>query len=277
LRESAAQAQAGVIAAQNEQAAAQSNATLAASTLERYKQLQEEKSVSPQEMDEVTRRAETAEAQLDAARAQTEAARAQAKGAQTMLGYTRLTAPFAGIVTARMADPGTMAAPGAPLLQVDRTGALQLQVTVDESAIAGVRVGMKTPAAIDGLAQPLAGTVDEMVPAADPASHSFLVKIDLPSSNQLRAGMYGSAEFANGTRAAILVPRSAVVKRGSLDCAYVLDAQGIAQLRYLTLGGAYGDLVEVLSGVAAGERIVDSPEDRDFAGKRIETGSGEQP
>ena len=277
LRESAAQAQAGMIAAQNQETAAQSNASLAASTLARYKQLEAEKSVSPQEMDEVTRRAEAAEAQLDAAHAQSEAARAQAKGAQTMLGYTRLSAPFAGIVTARMADPGTMAAPGVPLLQVDRSGALQLQVTVDESAIGSVRLGMKTEASIDGLAQPLAGGVAEIVPAADPASHSFLVKIDLPSSSQLRAGMYGSANFASGTRAAILIPRSAVVVRGSLDCAYVLDGQGIAQLRYLTLGATYGDLVEVLSGMAAGEQLVDAPEDRNFTGKRIEIQSGVRP
>ena len=81
-----------------------------------------------------------------------------------------------------------------------------------------------------------AGTVAEIVPAADPASHSFLVKIDLPPQSRLRAGMYGTAEFANGTRQAILIPRSAVVMRGSLPCAYVLDGKGIAQLRYVTLG-----------------------------------------
>ena len=63
-------------------------------------------------------------AQLDAVRAQTEAAKAQETGARTMLGYTRLTAPFAGVVTARMADPGTLASPGVPLLQVDQAGAL---------------------------------------------------------------------------------------------------------------------------------------------------------
>jgi len=269
MRSSLAQAQAAVIAAQNQEAATQSNASLAASTLARYKQLETEKSVSPQEIDEVTRRAEAAQAQFLAARAQTEEAHAQTSGAQTMLGYTRLTAPFAGVVTARAADPGTMAAPGIPLLQVDRAGALQLQVSVDESSIALVHTGSKMQAAIDGIAQPVTGTITDIVPAADPASRSFLVKIDLPQSSRLRTGMYGSAEIANGTRAAILVPRSAVVRRGSLDCAYVLDAQGIAQLRYLTVGAAYGDLIEVLSGVGANEKLVNEPQERDFAGKRI--------
>ena len=82
--------------------------------------------------------------------------------------------------------------------------------------------------------------------------------------------MYGTAEFANGVRQAIVIPRSAVVMRGSLACAYVLDGQGIAQLRSLTLGATQGDLIEVLSGISPGEKLVDAPSDRDLAGKRIE-------
>jgi hypothetical protein len=112
--------------------------------------------------------------------------------------------------------------------------------------------------------------VAEIDPAADPASHSFTVKIDLPSSSRLRAGMYGTAEFAKGVRQAVVIPRSAVVSRGSLASVYVLDSQGIAQLRYLTLGATQGNLVEVLSGISPGEKLVDDPSDRDLAGKRIE-------
>jgi RND family efflux transporter MFP subunit len=275
LRAQVEQAQAGVKAAENAQAAAQTNAALAASTLNRYKHLESEKSVSPQEMDEVSRRAEAAAAGVEAVRAQTDAARAQESGARTMLGYTHLVAPFAGVVTARMADPGTMAAPGVPLLQIDQAAALQLQVTVDESMIGAIHKGMKVQVSIDSRASAnLAGTIAEIVPAADPSSHGFLVKIDLPSSSQTRAGIYGTAEFANGARQAVVIPRSAVVARGSLNCAYVLDGQGIAQLRYITLGTAQGDLVEVLSGVSTGEKLVDMPSDRDLAGKRIESGTG---
>jgi RND family efflux transporter MFP subunit len=271
LRTSAEQAQAGVKAALDQQAAAQSDARLAASTLDRYRQLQAEKSVSPQEMDEVAQRAEASAARLEAVRAQTDAARSQESGAHTMLGYTRLVAPFSGVVTARMADPGTLASPGMPLLQVDQAGALQLEATVDESAITAVHKGMKALVAIDGASSAdLVGIIAEIDPAADPASHSFLVKIDLPSSSQLRAGMYGTAEFANGVRQAIVIPHSAVVMRGSLACAYVLDGQGIAQLRSLTLGATQSNLVEVLSGISAGEKLVDAPSDRDLAGKRIE-------
>lgn len=271
LRASVDQAQAAVKAAENQQAAAQTNADLAASTLARYKQLQAQKSVSPQELDEVSRRAEASSEQADALRAGTIAAKAQESGARAMLAYSRITAPFAGVVTSRMADPGTLASPGVPLLQIDSAGPLQLHTTVDESAIAAVHKGMKIGISIDSSpALDPAGTVSEIVPAADPASHSFLVKIDLPPSPQLRAGMYATAAIATGSRQAIVLPRSAVVLRGSLSCAYVLDNYGIAQLRYLTLGAQQGSLVEVLSGVGAGEKIVDDPGDRDLAGKHIE-------
>jgi RND family efflux transporter MFP subunit len=188
-----------------------------------------------------------------------------------MLGYTRLHAPFSGVVTARMADPGTMASPGIPLLQIDQSGALQLQTTVDESAISALHKGMKVQVEIDSVGlTALTGTIAEINAAADSASHNFLVKIDLPTSSLLRAGMYGTAEFPNGLRQAILIPRSSVVSRGSLSCVYVLDSRGIAQLRSVTLGASHGNLVEVLSGISAGEKLVDAPADRDLAGRRIE-------
>ena len=271
LRASAEQADAAVSAAENQQAAAQTNADLAASTLARYKQLQEQKSVSPQEMDEVARRAEASNAQAAALGAQANAAKAQASGAQTMLQYARIRAPFAGVITARMVDPGALAAPGVPLLQVDQDGPLQLQATVDESAIAAVHIGMSIPVSVDGASMTGdSGKVEEIVPAADPSSHTFLIKIDLAPSKGLRAGMYGTAQIPTGAHQAILVPSSSIVSRGSLPCAYVLDSNGIAQLRYVTTGAAQGSMVEILSGISAGEKLIDDPADRDLAGKRIE-------
>jgi RND family efflux transporter MFP subunit len=274
MRSSVDQAQAAVKAVQGQQAAAQTQADLATSTLARYQQLQAQKSVSPQEMDEVSRRAQAAAAQVEAIHAQAQAAQAQETGARTMLGYTRIRAPFAGIVTARMVDPGALASPGVPLLQVDSAGSLELQTTVDESVIANVRKGMTLPISVDAApGTALNGTVSEIVPAADPSSHSFLVKITLPHSAQIRAGMYATAAIPTGSHQAILVPRSAVLLRGSLNCAYVLDSNNVAQLRYVTLGSAQGSMVEVLSGISAGEQLVDDPADRDLAGKRIAASS----
>ena len=271
LRASVNQAQAASRAAISNQAAAQTEANLAASTLNRYRQLQSEKSVSPQEMDEVTRRAEAATARMEAARSQTIAAQAQESAARSMQDYTHLRAAFSGIVTARMADPGTLASPGVPLLQVDQAGTLQLHVPVDESAIRAIHPGMKVKVTLAGVTEESRiGTVAEILPTADAASHSFTVKIDLPSSPVLHAGVFGTAEFTAGTHQAILVARSAIIQRGSLVCAYVLDSQNIAQLRYLTLGAEHGNLVEVHSGITSGEKLVDAPSDRDLAGKRIE-------
>lgn len=270
LKSALDQSEAALKAAEKQQAAAETNAELAASTLARYRQLQLQKSVSPQEMDEVTRRAEAASTQADALRAQTDAMKAQLAGARTELSYTRIVAPFAGVITGRMADPGALASPGVPLLQIDSAGPLELEATVAESAIAFVRQGMKISVSIDGAAADPIGVVSEIVPAADASSHSFLVKINLPPSPELRAGMYATAEIPTGTRQAIVAPRSAIVVRGSLACAYVLDSGDIARLRYVTLGAAHADAVEVLSGIAGDERIVDSPADRDLAGRRIE-------
>ena len=272
------EARAGETAAEMQQRAAETDALLAAQTLARYQILKDQKSVSPQEFDEIQKRSEAAQLRVASYAAQSQQAKAAVAGAQTQLGYTVVRAPFAGIVTARMADPGTLAAPGVPLLQVDRDGPLQVYTTVDESLIGSVHEGMKIPVMIEGAdAANLNGTVAEIVPAADPASRSFVVKLDLPRAKDLRAGMFATAAFPGATKSVILAPQSAVVERGSLACVYALDADGIAELRYVTLGYRHGNQVEILSGVAANETLVDQPGDRDLAGKRIESTNGAQP
>lgn len=268
------QATAGEAAIQQQQLAAQTQASLAKQTLARYQMLKAEKSVSPQEFDEVEKRAEAAQLQVAAYAAQSDQAKAAVNGARTQLGYTMLRAPFSGIVTARMADPGTLAAPGTPVLQIDRDGPLQVYVPVDESLIGSIRTGMKLPVTIEGVErQDLNGSVAEIVPAADPASRSFLVKLNLPAVSNLRPGMYATVGIPGAARPMILAPESAVTMRGSLACVYALDAGDVAHLRYVTLGNRHGDQVEILSGVAAGEKLVNQPGDRDLSGVRIEAQS----
>lgn len=258
-------------AAEKQQAVAQANAALALSTLARYQMLKDEKTVSPQEFDEVERRSQVGAFQLQALEAQHAEAVAAVAGARAQLSYTALHAPFAGVVTARMADPGTLATPGVPLLQIDRDGPLQLYTMVDESFINSVRLGMKIPVNADGAnSGVIVTTVAQIVPAADPQSRTFLVKLDLPHTGELRAGMYAEAGFPGATREVVLVPQSAVVTRGSLTWVYALDQNSLARLRYVTLGNTHGDGVEVLSGLTDGEMLVSHPGDRDIAGKRIE-------
>lgn len=278
MQSALSQATAGELAAEKQQLAAQSEASLAAGTLARYQFLKDQNSVSPQEFDEVQKRAEAAQLRVASYTAQTDQAKAAVAGARTQLDYTTLHAPFGGIITARLADPGTLAAPGLPLLQIDRDGPLQLHTSVNESLISAVHIGMKIPVSIDGSVTPIAGTVAEIVPAVDPATRSVLVKLDLPAAaTALRAGMYATAAIPSGTKMMVLAPQSAVVLRGSLACVYALEPNGLAQLRYVTLGSRQGDLVEILSGVAAGESLVNNPGDRDFSGKQIESEDGTQP
>jgi RND family efflux transporter MFP subunit len=266
------QATAALAAAQKEVAAADSDLALAEATLKRYQQLYDKKSVSPQEFDEIKGRYQSTEARRDVAQAEQEQASAALAQARTSLGYTRVRAPFTGVVTAKMADAGTLASPGTPLFTMEDTRSYRLEATVDESDIHLVRIGQAVPVTIDALAKAqLSGKVAEIVPAADPASRSFLVRISLPSDARLHSGLFGRANFARGQRQTLLIPRTSIVERGQLKGVYVVDANQIAELRYVTLGAIAGEKVEVLSGLKNGETLVAAPGDREFGGKRIAT------
>jgi RND family efflux transporter MFP subunit len=264
------QATAAVTAAQKGVSAADSDFALAEATLKRYRQLYEKKSVSPQEFDEIKARYQSAEARRDMARAERSQANAALTQARTSLGYTRVRAPFAGVVTEKKVDAGTLTSPGMAIFTLEDTRSYRLEATVDESDIRLVRLGQVAPVTIGALGNTqLSGKVVQIVPAVDPASRSFLVKVELPADARLRSGLFGHAHFARGERSALLIPRTSVVERGQLQGVYVLDATQIAGLRYVTLGRSAGEKVEVLSGLQDGERLVAAPGDRELGGKRI--------
>ncbi|HVB85155.1 MAG TPA: efflux RND transporter periplasmic adaptor subunit [Candidatus Dormibacteraeota bacterium] len=264
------QATAALAAAEKEVTAADSDFALAGTTLKRYQQLYDKKSVSPQEFDEVKARYQSAEARRDMAEAGTAEASAALAQARTSLGYTHIHAPFSGVVTAKMADAGTLAAPGMTLFTIEETRNYRLEATVDERDIHLVQIGEAAPVTIDSLGSaPMAGNVAQIVPTADTASHSFLVKIALPTDAHLRSGLFGRARFARDKRQALLIPLSAIVQRGQLEGVYVINPDRVAELRYVTLGAKAGDRIEVLSGLKDGETIVATPGEREFGGKRI--------
>lgn len=264
------QATAAVTAAENEFCAADSSFALAEATLKRYQQLSEKKSVSPQEFDEIKARYQSTEARRDMARAGLAQANAALTQARTSLGYTRIRAPFAGVVTEKKADAGTLASPGMPIFTIEDTRSYRLEAAVDESDIRLVRVGQIVPVRLDALGNTeLSGKVVQIVPAADPASRSFLVKVGLPSDAQLRSGLFGRARFSRGERSALLIPRAAIVERGQLQGVYAIGVNGIASLRYVTFGKTTGQQVEVLSGLQDGEKLVAAPGSREWSGKQI--------
>jgi RND family efflux transporter MFP subunit len=265
------QAQAVLSAADHELSAADSELALSQSTFNRLQILYGKKSLSAQEYDEGRTRVQSAEARRDTARAARAQSAAALEQARTHLDYTRIRAPFDGVVKERRVDPGTLASPGMPLLTVEAGGQYRLEAAVDERDLSLVHLGDVVPVTLDALGDTeLKGKVAQIVPAADPASRSFTVKIDLPANKNLRSGIFGRSAFARGMRQAVLVPASAVTERGQLQTVYVVGDNGIATLRYVTLGLSQANGREVLSGVSAGETVVAAPAGRDLAGKRIE-------
>lgn len=270
MRASLERAQAAVNGAAHEAAAAEADSTLASSTLKRYQQLFEQKAVSPQEFDEVKARAQAATAKRELAHSGQAQAKAALAQARTTADYTRVRAPFDGVVTDKKVEMGTMAVRGMPLLTLERSGRFRLEANVDEDKLHFIKPGQTATVKLDSLDQELPGKVVQIVPAADPASRSFIVKIDLPANPQIHSGLFGRAVFPHGERQSLLVPRTALVDRGQLQGVYVVGADRVAELRYITLGKTAGDQIEVLSGLQSGDRLVSAPGARDLGGKQIQ-------
>jgi RND family efflux transporter MFP subunit len=258
-------------AARQEVVASDSDLALAQSTLTRYQTLYDRKSVSPQEFDEVKARYQAALAHRDMTRAGQAQATAALEQARTSLSYTRILAPFDGVIIEKKADPGMLASPGLAVFTIEGLGHYRLEATVNENDLQYVRIGEQVPVIVDALeTSQQKGRVVQIVPAADPGSRSFLVKIEVSADSRLRSGLFGRAQFSRGNRSSLLIPESAVVERGQLQGVYVLDQNKIANLRYVTLGKSAGSAVEVLAGLQEGERLVAKPGNRDLGGKRIE-------
>jgi RND family efflux transporter MFP subunit len=263
-------ATAAELAAQQQLVAANSDLALAESTLKRYRYLYEQKVVSQQEFDEVNTRQQTFLARRDIAQAGRAQARAALNQATTALGYTRIRAPFNGVVTHKNVDSGTLASPGMPILTVEDIRRYRLEVAVNESDLWCVRPESHISVVIDALGNTeLKGKVAQIVPAADPASRTFLVKIELPPDTRLRSGLFGRAQFSRGEQQALLIPHSAVVQRGQMQGVFVLDQNKVANLRYISLGKSSGSEIQVLSGLQGGEWLVANPGERDLNSRRV--------
>jgi RND family efflux transporter MFP subunit len=242
--------------------AAEANLELARATHQRMSGLYEKSSVSRQEFDEVVNRLRMAEANHEMAlskRNQLQSKIRQAeegvRSAEIMLGYAEIRAPFAGVVIEKAVQPGNLAAPGAPLLILERRGEYRLEVPVEESRLAVVKPGAAVTVQLDALDRRIAARVTDVVPTVDPAARTFLVKIDLPAAPDLRSGLFGRAVFAVGSRTVLTVPADAIVSRGQLQWVFVSD-DGTARLRMITAGDEADGRREILSGLTAGETII---------------------
>lgn len=191
----------------------------------------------------------------DAAQAKFRVADAGVKEAETLLGYTRVEAPFDGTITRKLADVGDLAAPGKPLLELEDSRTLRLEADVPEAIVGRLTLGDRLPVRLSGMQNELEGVVTEIAPATDPGSRTFLVKLDLPPAPALRAGQFGRVAMPVGGASALRVPASAVVVRGQLELVFIVG-DGKARMRIVKTGKRVGDEIEVVSGVEAGESLV---------------------
>lgn len=193
--------------------------------------------------------------EYDAAEARSLSAQAAFKEAEAMLAYIEVRSPFAGVVARRSANPGDFAQSGKTLFEIENPGSLRFEADLPEAIIANVATDQKVQVTIPSLKRTITGTVAEIAPAADSASRTFPVRINLPAVSGLRGGQFGRAAIPVGGQLTMRVPAEALVVRGQMEMVFVKDA-GVVRLRLVRSGKAMDGEVEILSGLAAGESIV---------------------
>jgi RND family efflux transporter MFP subunit len=224
-------------------ARAEAEAENAKAQLDRMRTLYGQDAVSKQEMENATRTYKVTEADRKAVLAQ--------------LSYTVVKAPFDGMITEKNVEAGELASPGQPLLKMEDSRQLRLEATVAEGDLKSVSLGDKIPVLIDALGvQPLRGIVSQILPAGDPHTHTFTVKVDLPITPGLKSGMFGRLQLDKGVAQTMLVPASVIVARGELTSVFVVGSDTIGRLRWVKVGRRFDTQIEILSGVNVGERVL---------------------
>lgn len=251
----AAEQQAGAAAAQVQAARAALDA--ATRELERQRQLFQQQYISQAAFDR-------AESQFKTAQAQAAAQVASAGAARTESGFYVVRAPYDGVVSQVGVVLGDMAMPGRPLLTVYDPAQLRVSASVPASAAQALAGAMTPRAELPGAAVArLAPLRWQRLPSLDPATHTVELRLELPPGTAAAPGSFARVwlpSAAGAGAARILVPRQAVVRRAELDAVYVLTAEGRPLLRQVRLGPVAGDRVEVLAGLAAGERLALDPQ-----------------
>ena len=259
LRIDARAAEQAAGASEAQVAQAQALLEMATKDFERQRQLFQQQYISQAAL-------ERAESQFKASRAQAASMMAQASAARTQTGLHVERAPYAGIVADVPVALGDMAQPGRPLVTLYEPGALRVSAAVTQSALPKLPQAVKIELPDLPDAQrwiTVDGAKVQLLPTIDAATHTAQLRIALP------AGLSGVApgRFARvwlpgpeGVAERLMVPASAVVRRAELTALYVVDAAGQPRLRQVRLGRATGGMVEVLSGVTAGERVATDPQ-----------------
>ncbi|MBS1795424.1 MAG: efflux RND transporter periplasmic adaptor subunit [Acidobacteria bacterium] len=263
---------------------AEANKVLAEQTFARFKELYERRSASGQEYDEAKSRLNAATSEVERAKASVqtilskkqqinarmEQARADIENTKVYTDYSRVVAPVAGVIVKKFAEQGAIASPGVPLLAIEDSSQYRLEAAVEESKSKLVRLGNRVSVRIDALGTgEFFGTVAEILPAADAASRTYTVKIDLPANPLLKTGLYGLARFPLSEKEALTVSQTALVERGQLSGVYVVAPDGTAQFRIVTVGKTADGMTEILSGLSDGDEYVSADAARVTEGAKV--------
>jgi multidrug efflux pump subunit AcrA (membrane-fusion protein) len=187
-------------------------------------------------------------------------ARSRIEEIDSKLRDAKSLAPFDGVITKKLVEEGDTVQPGQPMLMFADTSKLQIKVEVPARLMPGVKMGMVVPARLDVGNVNLQARVAQIFPIADPDRHTVTVKLDLPPGAPGGAGMYAEV-MINDINAQVrnlpVVPKDALVWRGSLPGVYVLNEENQRELRLVRTGDEVGaDGIAILSGLRAGERII---------------------
>ena len=181
-------------------------------------------------------------------------AEAMHREALTMLSYTTLSAPFDGVITAKIASVGDLATPGTPLLRMETSDTLQVEASVPEALVLQIRTGDLLAVHIPVAGLDLQGVVAEIAPGADPLSRTATVKINIDSRPQLRSGQFARVIIPGNRKESLFVPATAVHPFGQMEKIFVIS-DNRAHLRLVRTGADTGDQVEILAGLEPGEVI----------------------
>lgn len=237
---------------------------------ERYEALYKQQSASTKEFENVT-------LHYNSIKAKAEAARQLKNEADAMLTYTNLVAPFSGVVTQTMADEGSMANPGMPILVVEQSGGFEVTASVTESDIDNVKEGAIAEVIIKSNGRSIKGKVQEVSPSSQFSGGQYILKVSIPESDRdgLYSGMYVNVSIQGKAKeqsneGMTLVPTSALIYRDQLVGLYTISESKTAILRWVRLGKAHGDQMEILSGLSANENFILQAEGKLYNGAPVQ-------
>ena len=241
--------------------------------LERFTNLYKQQSASAKELDNIT-------LQYNSAKSRVEAAKQMRNEGTAMLSYTNLMAPFAGIVTQKLADAGSMANPGMPILTIEQSGTYQISASVPENSISQIHQGAEAMVAIKAGDKNFKGSVTQINQSSQFTGGQYIIKISIPDNQKtgLYAGMYANIAIPTKKSAtaitnidAVLVPVSSIEYKDQLTGLYTISNNNTALLRWVRLGKNYGDKVEVLSGLGKDESFIISADGKLYNGAAVKT------